>query len=132
MDEITRLCEIALALNGVITLIFTANYFVARKIYIAFTVRMCPVILHIPPHYIIHFMKYFQTALEKGINSVNISDINDEEPTYAVVRGKVKSLGPSIQSISKPDIRGVFQKLTIELHVVQRSNGIWLVFCKIL
>jgi len=45
---------------------------------------------------------------------------------YIAVKGIVKPLGESLQSINKKDVTGVIQKLSVREHVVARTSaGYW-------
>ncbi|KAK7590879.1 hypothetical protein V9T40_002492 [Parthenolecanium corni] len=100
-DQYTQfVLELALALDGFLTLCASVQYIAARRLY-----------------------KSFTKALNNGINSVSLE--SNEEPSYCVVRGHVKGLAPLIKSLSKPNEKGVIQNLTIKEHATRRLNGIW-------
>jgi len=45
---------------------------------------------------------------------------------YIAVKGIVKPLGESLQSINKKDVTGVIQKLSVREHVIARTSaGYW-------
>ena len=45
---------------------------------------------------------------------------------YIAIRGIVKPLGESLQSINKKNVTGVIQKLKVSEHVVARTSaGFW-------
>lgn len=58
-----------------------------------------------------------ETLLDKSPNN---------KVDYIAVRGIVKPLGESLQSVNKKDVTGVIQKLSVREHVVARTSaGYW-------
>ncbi|XP_077274102.1 mitochondrial E3 ubiquitin protein ligase 1 isoform X1 [Temnothorax americanus] len=79
---------------------------------------------------------HYENAI-KAIKSVELRDIGtdlesllDKSPNnkvdYIAVRGIVKPLGESLQSVNKEDVAGVIRKLSVREHVVARTSaGYW-------
>jgi len=71
------------------------------------------------------------------LQSVELHDIGsdlknliDNSPNnkidYVAIKGIVKPLGESLQSINKKNVTGVIQKFTVNEHVIARtSTGFW-------
>lgn len=62
--------------------------------------------------------------------SPSLKDLVDKTPNgkidYIAIRGNVKPLGESLQSINKKDVTGVIQKLSVREHLVARTSaGYW-------
>lgn len=60
----------------------------------------------------------------------DLESLLDKNPNnkvdYIAVKGVVKPLGESLQSINKKDVTGVIQKLSVREHVVARTSaGYW-------
>ncbi|XP_071653181.1 mitochondrial E3 ubiquitin protein ligase 1 isoform X2 [Temnothorax longispinosus] len=79
---------------------------------------------------------HYKNAI-KAIKSVELHDIgtdleslldksSNNKVDYIAVRGIVKPLGESLQSVNKKDVTGVIQKLSVREHVVARTSaGYW-------
>lgn len=60
----------------------------------------------------------------------DLKNLIDNSPNnkinYIAIRGIVKPLGESLQSINKKDVTGVIQKFRVSEHVIARtSTGFW-------
>jgi len=60
----------------------------------------------------------------------DLESLLDKSPNnrvdYIAVKGIVKPLGESLQSINKKDVTGVIQKLSVREHVIARTSaGYW-------
>ncbi|XP_011170586.1 mitochondrial E3 ubiquitin protein ligase 1 [Solenopsis invicta] len=79
---------------------------------------------------------YYKNAI-KAIKNVELHDIgtdleslldksSNNKVDYIAIRGIVKPLRESLQSINKKDVTGVIQKLSVREHVVARTSaGYW-------
>ncbi|KAL0106086.1 hypothetical protein PUN28_016072 [Cardiocondyla obscurior] len=55
-----------------------------------------------------------------------LNDYPKNKVNYIAIRGVVKPLGESLQSINKKDVTGVIQKLSVREHVIARTSaGYW-------